>query len=311
MVTTTLVVWTKLVALLRRVWLGLIYSNEPWDDGVVDVKTPAVRKMIARARLDDRRERGAMVCWSYSRDRVVERRELKVESDELKAARIKKAHRDRTGMWLVASMLALLLVPVAAQADTIRVSEQGCVTDLGSDGVATFASGVHFRFNVFLENEAGCGATTDRAYTTEGVYKRESFADGSELVTVYDDLLRRACFGRAQIDAQEVFADGSLGAVFAIVYNKGDDWFRSCGDGGSGSGGGSSDAGGVPPVPGQNDVPITFTPFTPVNPDGPNPDLTPTPNVVTPTPIPEPSSAVLMLAGVAMLRAMKRMKGKP
>lgn len=95
--------WAKLVALVWRLWFSPI--AEPWDESLLARPfSPAVRKMMARARLDNMRERGVMICWSYSRDRMVERRELKHESDELKSARLRKAQRDRAGrgMWLVA-----------------------------------------------------------------------------------------------------------------------------------------------------------------------------------------------------------------
>lgn len=92
---TVFVLWSKTCALVRRLWLALVHVNDPWDGGVVDVTRPAVRRMIARARVDERRERGAGVCWSYSRDRVVERRELGQETFEQKADRLTAAYRDR------------------------------------------------------------------------------------------------------------------------------------------------------------------------------------------------------------------------
>lgn len=64
----------------RKVWLALMTANEPWTAGeVVDLKSEAVRRMIARARLDRRRESGAGIVPKFSRDPVVERRERLVE----------------------------------------------------------------------------------------------------------------------------------------------------------------------------------------------------------------------------------------
>lgn len=61
----------------------------------VDVERPTVRRLLAAGIRADRRERLGRVYWSYSRDRVVERRELRAESPELKAARLEQAFRDR------------------------------------------------------------------------------------------------------------------------------------------------------------------------------------------------------------------------
>jgi hypothetical protein len=72
--------------------------GEPWkpsDDNTIDVNRPAVRTMIARARLEERRGRASIVCWTYSRDRVVERRELRCESAEQKQRRLMQARFDR------------------------------------------------------------------------------------------------------------------------------------------------------------------------------------------------------------------------
>lgn len=68
----------------------------PLEPGVsVDITAPTVQALIARAGANEERERGGMVAWSYSRDRIVERRELRAESPELKAARLEQAFRDR------------------------------------------------------------------------------------------------------------------------------------------------------------------------------------------------------------------------
>lgn len=61
----------------------------------VEVRTPSVRRLIAQSLRIERRERYGRVAWTYSRDRVVERRELRCESLELKAARLERAYRDR------------------------------------------------------------------------------------------------------------------------------------------------------------------------------------------------------------------------
>jgi len=64
----------------RKVWLALMAANEPWTAGeVVDLRSAAVRRMVARARLDRRRECGAGIVPKFSRDPVVERRERLVE----------------------------------------------------------------------------------------------------------------------------------------------------------------------------------------------------------------------------------------
>lgn len=89
-------VWSKVCAVARRLWLAATDANAPWDrDQFVDLHHPAMQRAIARARLDRRREAGAGVRWTYSRDRVVERRELRIESEIEKAARVAKARRDR------------------------------------------------------------------------------------------------------------------------------------------------------------------------------------------------------------------------
>lgn len=93
--------WWKIVALVRRLWLAIAHVNEPWDPMVLDLKSPAVRRMIARALWNERRERYGMVCWSYYRDRAAERRELKLESSEKKAARLVAAFKDRYPLRMV------------------------------------------------------------------------------------------------------------------------------------------------------------------------------------------------------------------
>lgn len=81
---------------LRAVWLELQHFNDPLDrDTPIDVTRPAVKRMIARARLERMREAGAMVCWSYFRDRVAERRELRTESDFEKRKRLIRARLDK------------------------------------------------------------------------------------------------------------------------------------------------------------------------------------------------------------------------
>lgn len=94
--------WSGVKALARRCWLALVYSNEPWNDGALNVTSKGFRRMVARARLDERRERGAGICWTYSRDRVVERRELRCESAEQKRRRLTSAKQDKTGLRLIA-----------------------------------------------------------------------------------------------------------------------------------------------------------------------------------------------------------------
>lgn len=72
--------WWKTCALGRRLLLIATHVNDPWDGGKVDLKRPAVRKMIARAIVANRRElRGVRIVRKYSRDPVVERRERLLE----------------------------------------------------------------------------------------------------------------------------------------------------------------------------------------------------------------------------------------
>ncbi len=72
--------WWKSCAFGRRVLLAVLYVNDPWDGGVVNLKSRAVRSMIARAIVARRRElRGARIVRKYSRDPVVERRERLLE----------------------------------------------------------------------------------------------------------------------------------------------------------------------------------------------------------------------------------------
>jgi hypothetical protein len=68
---------------------------ECWPGQFVDVSSPTVRRLIARALRNERRERASHIAWTYSRDRIVERRELALESAEQKAARLARAYKDR------------------------------------------------------------------------------------------------------------------------------------------------------------------------------------------------------------------------
>jgi hypothetical protein len=70
--------WWKTCAFFRRLWLVLAHVNDPWEDWKIDLKHPALRRMIAHAIWNERRERGSMICWSHSRDRIVEQRELRL-----------------------------------------------------------------------------------------------------------------------------------------------------------------------------------------------------------------------------------------
>lgn len=81
-----------------RLLFWLVDNGDPWypDPTItVDLDSPTVRRLIARAIWNERRERGGMVAWTYSRDRVVERRELALESPEQKADRLVRARLDR------------------------------------------------------------------------------------------------------------------------------------------------------------------------------------------------------------------------
>jgi len=88
---------------LRAIWIGLAHTSDPWNrDRVLDLESPGLRRMLARAIRAERQERGSMICWSYSRDRIVERRELRCESATHQAWRLTKAYRDRYRMRVVA-----------------------------------------------------------------------------------------------------------------------------------------------------------------------------------------------------------------
>jgi hypothetical protein len=85
----------RLRGYLRAAWLYAA-CNDRWDrEYALDLKSPALRRMLARAIRAERQERGSMICWSYSRDRVVERRELRCETDEQKRRRLVQAIADR------------------------------------------------------------------------------------------------------------------------------------------------------------------------------------------------------------------------
>lgn len=80
---------------------GLLYvigATEPWDrpaSQFVDVTAPSIQMLILRAEANEAREIGSMICWSYSRDRVVERRELRLEPPDQKLDRLLKAAEDK------------------------------------------------------------------------------------------------------------------------------------------------------------------------------------------------------------------------
>lgn len=76
----------------------IVGTGDPWYHDpaqVVDVTSQTVQALIARAEANEERERGGMVAWTYARDRVVERRELRLESEIERAARVARARRDR------------------------------------------------------------------------------------------------------------------------------------------------------------------------------------------------------------------------
>lgn len=73
--------------------------GEPWHPRdptqYVDVTSEMVRLWIVRAEDNEERERGGHVAWTYSRDRVVERRELRLESQAQKDGRLWRARADK------------------------------------------------------------------------------------------------------------------------------------------------------------------------------------------------------------------------
>lgn len=74
------------------------WGADPWHHDpamVVDLDSETVKALIAKAEANEERERGGMVAWTYSRDRVVERRELRIESTYQKAARLRKSANDK------------------------------------------------------------------------------------------------------------------------------------------------------------------------------------------------------------------------
>lgn len=80
--------WWKTCALFRRIALALMHVNDPWDGGQLDLKRPAVRKMLARAIRANRHEvRGCRIVRRFSRDPVVERRERLLEQRAMTSRR--------------------------------------------------------------------------------------------------------------------------------------------------------------------------------------------------------------------------------
>jgi hypothetical protein len=77
-------------------WLcGIGQPLHPDPAPFIDVSSPTVQALIAAAEAHDDRQFCSYVAWSYSRDRVVERRELECETPEYKNRRLMIAAFDR------------------------------------------------------------------------------------------------------------------------------------------------------------------------------------------------------------------------
>lgn len=86
----------QLRALLRRALLALIHVNDEWNrEQFVDPKSPTLQLLIEQQEAANEQELGVMICWAYSRDRVVEQRERRHESEFLKRKRLAKARLDK------------------------------------------------------------------------------------------------------------------------------------------------------------------------------------------------------------------------
>lgn len=86
--------WAQVRAMLRRALLSMLHANDPWD-GELDLSSPTLQLLIAKAEANEERERGSMICWSYFRDRVAERRELRTETEFQKRKRLIRARLDK------------------------------------------------------------------------------------------------------------------------------------------------------------------------------------------------------------------------
>jgi len=75
--------------LARRLWLFLVSGNRPLEQDLIPLlpRGKGVRRMLARALWNERRERGAYIVRRYSRDPVVDRRERRLAYDEDLVAR--------------------------------------------------------------------------------------------------------------------------------------------------------------------------------------------------------------------------------
>lgn len=136
----------------------------------------------------------------------------------------------------------------------------GCLTSLPAS--FDIASATHIEVGFWHNDQAGCGATDASATTTSGPYKVQSFADGSELLTIYGNQVE-GC-GRTQGDVRWRGADGELYRFEDFVFNAGVDCERRQGQVGSegfavGLHGGGGDWG-VGSVAPPEITPFGFTP---------------------------------------------------
>lgn len=198
-----------------------------------------------------------------------------------------------------AAALLVLLASLRAEAGPIQPSHEGCTSSLpvGASWTDTNAP-TGFLFMAFYDMEAGCGETIRNP--TGGFHSAIVLPDGGYKIEVLAALL--PICGRIQFDAHGYNATGlDPLALKSLVYNTGVDCVggspsRSGGISvGGGSGGGDNTSG--PPSttipPGGGVTPPIYTP----------PGQPP----LTPTPIPEPGTLLMMTAGLALL-ARARMK---
>ena len=72
-----------------KFWDVVYALSKDWEpilpQGVLNLKSPTLRVLIARAIRNERRERGAMIVRRYSRDPVVDRRERKLAQQKAEA----------------------------------------------------------------------------------------------------------------------------------------------------------------------------------------------------------------------------------